>query len=1118
MKSLLRRLLPVLIVLCIATPVVVSFVMPEAVEASTGYSTQHGTLTLTGTTTTHTVTLGTPVPVGKSFVVSSFRSNNNQGRYAYIRVELLTIQNIGGIDHYTQVRGTRGAGASGMDAYATYTVITGSKFTVQSGTAHFNTSTTTINQAITAVNLSKTFVVVSYHSNLGNTMGGRAANTRVRLTSTTNLELVRNHTQFGTAQAWTTWYVVEWEGATVAHYLTTHTNITDNQTITAVTLAETFLAVSFHTTGGDDGFRGTTRARLSSTTNLQYFKQHSADTVYASAFVVSHEDVFVQRGAVTFDTTYSHTLTLGTAIDVSRAFLSRPPPGNCAPTGVSGFGRTRLTHELWQDGVNTKATFTRSEIVAGSDSVTFAWEAIEFESFDPPEVTTSAATNIKHTSATLQGEVTETGGSAIANRGFVWDTVSRGDPSDTHPEDTDYAEWWVEAGSWGIGTFSHVATGLDPDETYYFRAAAKNGVMWAYGNELSFTTHSTPTATTQAATNIGPYTARLNMSFTTSFSVSVRFGWREADAGAWEYTAWTVKTTDGTHYENLTGLSLDTEHEFKAQLNHGSVIEGATLTFTTSGPPTVATLSASNVKDTASTLHGSVTVIGHGSANIIERGFDWGTSSGVYTESWTQTGTWGAESFSRSLEGLSRGIAYYYRAKARNDQDVWGYGAEVRFATYNPSIYASCTEDDDSSATFYGSDWYAQTFTPYEGFTLAAVRIKAARVGDPGPLTVSIREVTDLGHPRTLDLVSTTYDGLSTGTDWYEIALPEYPLANREYALVVRAVAGDSSNYVVWRYDSGSACDGCYASSVNSGTTWTLNCTASFMYEIRGHTTLRILDAKVFTGYLEEGDWLITAYYLNKYPPYYGTTVMSEYFALQLLVDGMPVASTRLRQWGSMPGSIYLNKAAADSLEWGSTYQVRMIGIVDPYPSTSYTLIPSDWRGTMERLDTWVINTAKAMSNAYETVLIAVITGTEVLNEAGGVYFATGIPELRRIRPHLFLYGQSTLDPDHKDYTRDYELSEHYVDMLGPKITDDAASVGAIFGLTPLAAIQTIFFGTWLIAIVGVAMVAGSAAIVVSVPALIIGMILRILPWAPIVSIIAIVLLVLVYVVWWRGT
>jgi len=638
-------------------------------------------------------------------------------------------------------------------------------------------------------------------------------------------------------------------------------------------------------------------------------------------------------------------------------------------------------------------------------------------------VSSHSATSITVESASLHGEVTEIAGSEIVERGFVWDEISRGDPGDVDISATDYADYWSEVGSWGLGTFSRTITGLTSDTTYYFRAAAKNdNDAWAYGDELGFTTP---------------------------------------------------------------------------------------------GAPVVVTLTAIETKDTSALLRGQVTDVND--TEILERGFDWGTSSGTYPYSETQTGSWLTGPFSIYVAGLSKGVTHYYRAKARNVFG-WGYGDEFTFATFNPSIYASCIDDDDSDAEIYGPNWYAQTFTPYEGFKLAAVRIKAAAVNITGPLTVSIRETTDLGVIRTLDLVSTVYDGLGS-LDWYEIPMPEYYLENKEYALVIRAVAGDAANYVQWRYASNSTCSGCYASSVNSGTSWTHNCDRSFMYEIRGHTTLKILNAQVFTGYLEEGDWLIAVYYLNEYPPYYGTTVMSDYFALQLMVGGLPVVSTRLRQWGQMPGSLYIGKTLAETLSWGETYQIRMIGLFDPYPFTAYTLIPPDWKGfDLKRLDSWVIETAKSISIKYETALVTVANKDEVLNELGSVLFKVGVPMLEQVRPHLFLFPDVRTPYSERKWTRAYEDSFDYTELWGDKILDDAAAVGGMFGIEGLEVLRLVFFGTWAVVGVGAVAVVGTGAIFVSMPFLIIGTLSGVLPITPLALVVALIVMTLVYVIWFRGT
>ena len=64
------------------------------------------------------------------------------------------------------------------------------------------------------------------------------------------------------------------------------------------------------------------------------------------------------------------------------------------------------------------------------------------------------------------------------------------------------------------------------------------------------------------------------------------------------------------------------------------------------------------------------------------RGFDWGTSPGNYTGSWTEGASgnyqFGTGSFSYNLTGLSPGQTYYFRAKAHNSAG-WGYGSEMSF-------------------------------------------------------------------------------------------------------------------------------------------------------------------------------------------------------------------------------------------------------------------------------------------------------------------------------------------------------------------------------------------------------------------------------------------------------
>ena len=92
-----------------------------------------------------------------------------------------------------------------------------------------------------------------------------------------------------------------------------------------------------------------------------------------------------------------------------------------------------------------------------------------------PTVTTSIASSITTTGATLNGNITSDGGVTVTDRGFIYGT------SESNLIHT------VQSGS-GTGTFSKTITGLTSVTTYYFKAYATNSEGTVYGEVRSFTT------------------------------------------------------------------------------------------------------------------------------------------------------------------------------------------------------------------------------------------------------------------------------------------------------------------------------------------------------------------------------------------------------------------------------------------------------------------------------------------------------------------------------------------------------------------------------------------------------------------------------------------------------
>ena len=98
-----------------------------------------------------------------------------------------------------------------------------------------------------------------------------------------------------------------------------------------------------------------------------------------------------------------------------------------------------------------------------------------------PTVTTTAASGVTITTATLGGEVTDNGGATVTERGIVYNTTGTPTTADTK----------VQIGS-GDGVFSDEITGLSAGTEYFVRAYAINSEGVSYGIQESFTTDSAP--------------------------------------------------------------------------------------------------------------------------------------------------------------------------------------------------------------------------------------------------------------------------------------------------------------------------------------------------------------------------------------------------------------------------------------------------------------------------------------------------------------------------------------------------------------------------------------------------------------------------------------------------
>lgn len=380
-----------------------------------------------------------------------------------------------------------------------------------------------------------------------------------------------------------------------------------------------------------------------------------------------------------------------------------------------------------------------------------------------PTVTTSAATNIEATTATLNGNVTNTGGENPTV------TVYWGDEDGgVTPGNWDYNSAPTSPGQpQGVAAFYKNATSLPTGTTIYFNAKGTNSGGTDWGTTQSFLTK--PATPTNVAATDGDHTDKVTVTWTKSTGATGYQIYRDGNALGWlgnvatgddtgadapTITPGTASASDGDYVDYVT-LSLSGEtanngstHSYKVRAknatgesadsitNNGyrgvgsltyqwmrsaadsdadySNVDGATTdpyndtgapadgngryfkcTESAAGAasanstadrgyrdtlsaPTVISDNATDIHSTYATLNGEITDTG--GENADERGFDWGLSSGNYTDNWTEAGSFGAVVFNHEITSLEIYTTYYFRAKAHNSVG-WGYGEEFYFIT-----------------------------------------------------------------------------------------------------------------------------------------------------------------------------------------------------------------------------------------------------------------------------------------------------------------------------------------------------------------------------------------------------------------------------------------------------
>ena len=381
----------------------------------------------------------------------------------------------------------------------------------------------------------------------------------------------------------------------------------------------------------------------------------------------------------------------------------------------------------------------------------------------PIDVSTSSASDVTSDSAMLRGYLSGMGTYDSVTVWFQWGTS------------TGYGSNTEQQVLYGPGPFSIQLSGLAPNTSYYFRAAAKPevvGVSTAYGNAGSFNTSGAAVIAVSTGADMG----------VTSTSATIT-GYLESlgsyrDASAWfewgptaaygQTTSMQTMYSPGTFNYTLQGLNPGSTYHFRAlavpTAAGGMTVHGFDSVFTTTYAPglKISTSAASSVAAQSATFNGFLTSMG--SSNSVNAWFEYGTDATFGSSTPQQTlNTPG--NFSYNISRLEPGLTYYYRAAAfSNGYKV--YGQYSTFQTTSPSPVSISTSPASGIST------NTATLNAYV-HSLGSVRsVQVMFNFGPTPQYGSITASTSVTNPGTVSFQMT---GLKPGADYYYQAVAQLP-------------------------------------------------------------------------------------------------------------------------------------------------------------------------------------------------------------------------------------------------------------------------------------------------------------------------------------------------------
>jgi hypothetical protein len=442
-------------------------------------------------------------------------------------------------------------------------------------------------------------------------------------------------------------------------------------------------------------------------------------------------------------------------------------------------------------GLASGTTYYYCAIAQNSEGTGFG-AVLSFTTPGAPSVTTSAASSVTATGATLNGSANPNGASATGwFRYSTTNPVTCDDAFGTRAPASSASDSALGSGTSPVA-YNRAVTGLSPATTYYFCAIAENSVGKSFGSVVFFTTPAlAPVVTTNTASSITSTAATLNgtanpggAATTGWFRYSTvnpgtcndTFGTRAPASGGDDVGS---GTSNVGFSEGITGLVGGTTYFYCAiASNSVGTSFGNIVTFTTPTLPSVTTNAATSITSTSATLNGTANPslaattgwFRYSTTNPVTCDDTFGTRAPSVGGTALGSGST-PQAYSQGVTGLAPLTTYYYCAIAQNSEGT-GFGLVLSFTTPGaPTVTTNpATSVTSSSATLNGqgnpngaatTGWFRYSTTnPVTCNDTFGTRAPASSASD----TVLGSGTTPVGFDRGIT-------GLSPATTYYFCAI-----------------------------------------------------------------------------------------------------------------------------------------------------------------------------------------------------------------------------------------------------------------------------------------------------------------------------------------------------------